>query len=139
MIKDIHFYMRWIVLIFMAASIIYGFRGWIKGRQYKKGIFAAAVGVLHIQIILGLILYVQNVLPMFGNSSVGEIMKNAEKRFLAVEHISLMLIAGIVATVGYSWGKRAARGPLKFKRTTIMYIFALVLILAAIPWHKPLI
>ncbi len=139
MIKDIHFYMRWIVLILMLSSIVMAFLGWRKGRHYKKGLFAATMGILHIQIVLGLILYVQNVVPMFGNFPMGEIMKDAEKRFLAVEHITLMLIAGIVATVGYSWGKRAAHSPQKFKRTAIMYLFALVLIIAAIPWHKPLI
>lgn len=135
-IKDIHFYNRWIVLVLIVASIITAYLGWRKGRHYKKGLFASTLGVVHLQIILGIILYISNVLPMFDQIPMKEIMGNRDNRFLAVEHISMMLLAGILITVGYSWGKRAAHSPQKFKRTGMMYLFALVLILAGIPWHK---
>jgi membrane protein DedA with SNARE-associated domain len=137
-IKDIHFYTRWVVLILVLSSIITAYFGWRKGRHYKKGLFASTLGIVHLQIILGIVLYISNVLPMFDQFTMKDIMESTEKRFLVVEHISMMVLAGILITVGYSWGKRAAHSPQKFKRTGMMYLFAFVLMLAGIPWHKSL-
>ncbi|MCG9912058.1 MAG: hypothetical protein MH137_12265 [Flavobacteriales bacterium] len=129
-----HSGLPFIVLGLMLFAIIKGFMGASGNKPYSKGVFAAAMGFLHIQVILGLILYVQKVVPMFSEQPMGEIMKDSTSRFLAVEHISVMLIAAIVATVGFSLGKRAEGDAAKNRKTAIFYLIAFILILSRIPW-----
>lgn len=129
-----HSGLRWVVLGLLLASIFIGFTSASSGKPYKKGLFAASMGFLHIQVILGIILYVNNILPAVKGMPFGEIMKNAELRFLVVEHPVMMLVSAVIATMGFSLGKRAPSDALKNKRTAVMYAIALLLILFAIPW-----
>ena len=129
-----HSGLRWVVLILLMASIAKGFTAASSGQPYGKGLFAATMGFLHVQVILGLILYIKNILPNLQGIPFGNIMKNGEMRFWAVEHLSMMLLAAILATVGYSMGKRAQTDAKKNRTTAIFYTISLLLILAAIPW-----
>lgn len=129
-----HSGLRWVVLALLLVSIAKGFSSMSANKPYSKGLYAATMGFLHIQVILGLILYVNNVLPALKGIPFGEIMKNDELRFLAVEHISMMLLAAILATVGYSMGKRAQTDAKKHKVTAVFYLITLLMILFAIPW-----
>ena len=61
-------------------------------------------------------------------------MKDGMLRFFAVEHVAGMLIAIIIAQVGYSISKRAATDRSKFVRATVTYTIAFILILVSIPW-----
>jgi len=128
-----HSGLRWAVLALLLFSIIKGLTS--ANKPYSKGLYAATMGTVHIQVILGLILYVNNVLPAIKNAGgFGEVMKNADLRFLAVEHITMMVLAAIIATVGYSLGKRKPSDAQKHKTTAVFFIISLLLILAAIPW-----
>jgi len=127
-----HSGLRWVVLILLLASIILGFLKSSSGKPYSKGLYAATMGFLHIQVIIGLILYVQRVLPLA--RPMGEIMKDSEARFIVVEHPLMMILAAIIATVGFSLGKRAKTDALKHKRTAVMFTIALLMVLFAIPW-----
>jgi hypothetical protein len=57
-------------------------------------------------------------------------MASSAIRFWAVEHISSMLIAIILITIGHIKYKKGGA----HKTTLILYILALLLIVAAIPW-----
>jgi hypothetical protein len=57
-------------------------------------------------------------------------MKETVLRFYLVEHISLMIVAIILITVGYSKAKKAA----SWKPVFTYYLIGLILILASIPW-----
>jgi membrane protein DedA with SNARE-associated domain len=61
-------------------------------------------------------------------------MKDSVLRFFLVEHISLMIIAIILITVGYVKSDRAADEFRKHKLLIIYYSIALILILISIPW-----
>ena len=61
-------------------------------------------------------------------------MKDSTLRFFAVEHVAGMLLAVIIAQLGYSLAKRAATDRAKFFRSAIAYSIAAVLILGSIPW-----
>ena len=131
-IKEAHSGLRWLVLVLLLVSIVMGFLSASQNKPYKKGLYAATMGFLHIQVILGIILLVQNKLSVFDTMSFGEVMKNAGLRADIVEHPTMMLLAAIVATVGYSSGKRAATDAQKHKKTAIFYSIALVLIFLGI-------
>jgi high-affinity Fe2+/Pb2+ permease len=94
-----------------------------------------ALIIMHIQLVLGLVLYFISPKVIFSASS----MKDGFLRFFLVEHISLMIIAVILVTVGYVKSDRAEDMIKKNKRVLIYYSIAFVLILASIPWpFRPL-
>lgn len=130
MLLTLHTHLRWVVLALLLASIVIGFVFAASGKSYKKGIFAATMGFLHIQVILGIIQLVINI----GNTpgGIGVIMKDAILRGRNVEHPTLMIIAAVVATIGFSLGKRAETDKQKNQKTAVFYTIALVLVLIGI-------
>jgi membrane protein DedA with SNARE-associated domain len=61
-------------------------------------------------------------------------MSNKMLRFFLVEHISLIVIAVVIATIGYSLAKKADIDSIKHRRVMIFFSISLLLILLAIPW-----
>jgi len=94
----------------------------------KKSLFGMMF--THIQIILGIVLYGMSPKVSFGEGWI----ENAMTRFYGLEHITMMLIAAILITIGYSTSKRSQTDKAKFKKILIFYSLGLVVILAAIPW-----
>lgn len=129
----IHSGFRWLVLIFLLGAIIVSARG-LGGKvpftQSMKRWGLAAMTAAHIQLITGLVLYFISPNVQYGPS----MMKTTILRFYTVEHISLMLIAIILITVGYMRSKRASTDAGKSKAMFWTFLIGLVLILASIPW-----
>ncbi|MDZ7899966.1 MAG: hypothetical protein U5N85_18315 [Arcicella sp.] len=92
----------------------------------------------HTQLLIGLILYL--FLSPFGLKAFqdfgSEVMKIAEYRRIAVEHLSTNIIAIILITIGYSKNKRAVDSAVRHKNALIFYGLGLVLLLSRIPWDK---
>lgn len=128
-----HSGLRWIVLALLIAVVIRAFSGWKANRNFTEGDRKLALFTLiftHIQLLLGFWLYFISPKVVF----VEGFMKNAVSRFYAVEHITLMLIAVTLITVGFSTAKRAAEDTVRFKKIALFYLIGLILILAGIPW-----
>jgi hypothetical protein len=66
----------------------------------------------------------------------GAAMKNADLRFYAVEHLSLMVIALILVHIGRIKSKKALVYVNKHKSAAIWYGIAFILILTGIPWDR---
>lgn len=131
-LKHTHSIVRYLVLIGGIGAII-GLLGSHKARAKTfSTIFLAST---HLQFVIGLLLYF-----VFGpwldaiKQMGGGIMKDSYYRFFAVEHISMMVIAAILITIGHSKLKKAYANDKRPKATLIIYFIALALILAAIPW-----
>ena len=92
----------------------------------------------HTQLLIGLILYL--FLSPFGLKAFtdfgSEVMKMADYRKIAVEHISTNIIAIILITIGYSKNKRVIDSAVKHKNALIFYGLGLILLLSRIPWDK---
>lgn len=130
-LKHTHSILRYIVLLGglgAIATILMGARG--RAKMFST-IFLAST---HLQVVIGLILYVGLGWIDAFKDGVGEVMKNAGQRFFAVEHISMMLIAAVLITIGNSKLKKALANNGKLRPTLILFIIALVVIFAAIPW-----
>lgn len=127
-----HSGLRWVVLILLIAAIFNAFSKKKSGAWTAKDkkITLFAMVFTHIQLVLGLVLYFISDKVQF----VEGFMKNPVYRFYAIEHISLMLIAIALITVGYSKAKRAASDAKKFSSVATFYLIGLILILASIPW-----
>ena len=133
-LKHAHSGIRWIFLALLIYAVVNAFLKWRAKKAFteadrKVNLFTFITS--HIQLLSGLGLYF--ISPKVGAMN-GEVMKNAMARFYTVEHISMMLLAIILISVGYIRAKKATESSDKFKRTFIFYLIALVLILAAIPW-----
>lgn len=127
-----HSGLRWIVLILLIVSIFNAFSK-KKSGTYSEGDRKLALFAMistHTQFLIGLILYFISPLVVFS----GDSMKNTVLRFYLVEHISLMLVAIVLITIGHKKSKQAQESAAKFKAISIYYLIALILILASIPW-----
>ncbi len=127
-----HSGLRWVVLILLSAAIFNAFSKKKSGAWTAKDkkITLFAMIFTHVQLVIGLVLYFISPKVSFAEG----FMKDTLLRFYAVEHISLMLIAIALITVGYSKAKRAGSDAKKFGAVATFYLIGLILILASIPW-----
>ena len=92
-----------------------------------------------IMFLLGMVQYWAYFYPEIIKPYTGNIMKNADIRIIAVEHISLMTLAWVFVHVARSKSKKAKTSTLKHKHLFIWSAAALLFVLAAIPWARPLL
>lgn len=123
-----HSGLRYVVLALMLAAIFKAFTSTQYTEDTRKLNLFAMISV-HIQILIGLILYFSK-----GWYKIGEFMSNPVTRFFAVEHIFGMLVAMALVTIGHSKAKKATTDAEKFKKIKVFYTLALIIILATIPW-----
>ncbi len=125
----LHNLLRWVVLITLLLSIV----KLISGRDALKTSKILLISA-HTSLVLGLYQYFFGAVGYaFIKNTVGgmkEVMKDASARFWAVEHISSMIIAIILITIGHISLKKGGKPNL----TATFYLIALLLILSAIPW-----
>ena len=139
MLKVIHSYWAYLVLLLLILSTANALIGLISKREYSAKDFRISLSTLitsHIQLLIGIILYfTNNYVSQFSEIGMGEIMKNSALRSTLVEHPITMIIALVLITIGYSKHKKKLTSKPKFKILSIFYTIALVLILSKIPWN----
>lgn len=132
-----HSGLRYIVLLLLVLAIIRAALSLKNKQPFGKGhkmLYMFAMVSTHIQLVIGLFLYLISPLIEVAMSDMGMAMKDKTLRFWAVEHFSMMLIAIVLITAGYSLSKRSKEDSQKHKRVLIFYSIGLLLILASIPW-----
>lgn len=134
----LHSWTRWLVLIFGLIAIFRAFAGWQGRKPYvgaDNGMGAAFVGSMHLQLLLGIILYFISPVGIKAFETAGSaVMKDAGSRFFAVEHLVGMLLAVIAAQVGRTLSKKVSDPVLKHKKAFTWFLIALILVLLMIPW-----
>lgn len=136
LIKIIHSYWAYLVLLILAVAIFNSFLGKILRRDFStKDLRISLFGLIfsHIQLVIGLILYF--VSPWFGKWSelgVG-VVKNAETRLYLIEHPITNILAIVLITMGWSMHKRQSLSGKKFLRIGLFYTLGLVLLLSKTP------
>lgn len=130
-----HSGLRWVALVLLVLTVVRSVSGWrgntpFSEGQRKLGLFTMIT--LHIQLLVGLMVYMTR--GWIGMLKAEGTMSNSYTRFFAVEHGSLMVLAIVLGTLGYSLSKRAADDATKHRKQAMYFGLALVLILAAIPW-----
>ncbi|MDX1685498.1 MAG: cytochrome B [Saprospiraceae bacterium] len=132
-LQHTHSGFRWIVLILLVLSVVEIFIKWRRGKEYVKLDKLRSLGTMvamHIQLLLGLILYFISPNVQFSGAS----MKDSMLRFFLVEHPLLMILAIVVVTIGYVRHKSHEASAKKFKTIFWYYLIALILVLIGIPW-----
>ena len=132
-IQHLHSAMRWVVLALLIAAIVHAFSKRRGGSVYpgKDKLALFAFISTHIQLLLGLILYLF-LSPYVKFTS--DMMSNSIARFYSVEHITGMILAVALITVGYLRAKRQAELNKGWKTIWVFYAIGLLVILAMIPW-----
>jgi hypothetical protein len=128
-----HSILRWIIVISILLSVIYAYYYLFSGKNVSpalKIVSQAAVISLHTQLLLGLILYFISPKVIFSALS----MKVPITRFFLVEHLTAMLVAIIIITIGHVKFKKSREKAGKLKAIAIYYTIGILIILAAIPW-----
>ncbi len=125
----LHSGMRHIALLLLLIASLVAFFGIFGKKNYTEGnrkLNLFTLIAIHLQLVIGLILYF--VSPNVNFKQMGD----AVFRYWNVEHISGMLIAIILVTVGYSKAKKAANSLGKYRTIATFYTLALLIILAVI-------
>lgn len=132
----LHSWNRWFILGLLILVLVQAWQGWKQNRSYSSanrrntGIL---VGLQHLQLLLGLVLYVLVYVPYWQAAGMG-IMKDSLVRFFAVEHTLLMIVALVVAQLGSIKAKKAGTDTAKHKTTfTFFTISAGLMLLSLLP------
>jgi len=143
-VLSLHNIIRWVVVILGLYAAIRAFLGWYGKKDWtdvdkKNGLFFAIA--VDLQLLLGLLLYFvysEWALKAILRQGMAFVMGQSEFRFYAIEHAFYMLLGFIFAHMGSSLPKKVDDPRAKFKRASIWIGLAILLILAGIPWTRPL-
>ncbi|MFL7837501.1 MAG: hypothetical protein ACK2T4_08985 [Candidatus Promineifilaceae bacterium] len=142
-VLTLHNILRWLVLILGIIAIVRAYIGWFGNRDWSDlddNLGRGFTISLDLQFLLGLLLYIflsPITTSAFANMSAA--MSDSGTRFFLVEHSISMLLAIIVAHVGRSRARKQETDKNKYRTTAIFFTIALLIILAAIPWFRPLL
>jgi hypothetical protein len=127
-----HSGLRYIVLALLVIAIINAIAN-LKSDKYEKKdkmINLFAMIFIHIQLLLGLVLYFLSPKVQF----VKEAMSEPILRFYTVEHILLMVVAIIFITLGRKKAEKQTLPARRHKMILRYYGLGLLIIFVAIPW-----
>ena len=139
----LHSWMRWLVLISLLFALYRAYRGWLGNKNFTRSdntVRHTTATILHIQFLLGLWLYFISPLVQTFLHNFKEGMHERQLRFFGLEHITVMLAAIVVITIGSAKAKRKRFDKQKFRTMAIWFTIGLLLVLSSIPWpFSPLI
>jgi len=119
-----HSGLRYLILLAAVIVVIKSLIGWFGNTSYSKfdKILAPSyVGLMHLQLLLGLILY-------FISPMVTYNMGDKVSRYWSVEHITIMILAVAAAQIGRSISKKAGDAQVKFRFQFIFFGISILLV-----------
>jgi heme A synthase len=132
----VHSWLRWLALVSGFGAALAAIMGRVQGRDSAADRWGLILMIaLDIQMLLGLLLYLvvspnmREILTHFGDA-----MKDPSTRFWAVEHVTAMFAAVVVAHVGRVLARKAVSPDAKRKRLLVCFILAVILMLVGMPW-----
>lgn len=136
-LKHAHSGLRWLVIAFAIYALVKAIAGLTSKKTFGKSDNLAGIlftAFVHLQFVLGLILYFLS--PWFAamQNNMAEVMKNSTARFYAVEHLTIMLLAVVLITIGRSKSKKLSIDARKHRAALIFFGIGFLLILLGIPW-----
>lgn len=132
-----HSWLRWVALVAGVAATVAAVTGRpMRGapdRAERWGLILMIA--LDLQLLLGLALYL-SLSPTSAAifNDFGAAMRDPVARFWAVEHLTLMLGAVVIAHVGRVLARKARTPEAKRTRQLVCFAIATVAMLAAMPW-----
>ncbi len=135
----LHNLLRWVILVLLLVSLVKAWAGWQGNKVFSPGdkkTWLFTLIAAHTTLLLGLY---QVALGRYGIFTIDlpggtSVMKDKFFRFFWVEHPTGMIIAIVLITLGYGMSKKAVADGIKYKKAFFYFLFALIIILATIPW-----
>lgn len=126
-----HSALRYVVLLLLVVVIAKALVGLMNKKPFQKEDEKLTLWLMigtHIQLLVGLILYVVSPLVQFG----GGVMKDPTLRYWTVEHSVIMILAVTLITLARTSTKKLKDDQAKHKRVLLMSSLGLTLIIVAI-------
>src|ERR1700761_9107298 len=104
---ELHSGFRYVVLILLLLAIIRAWADWLGKKPYSEGqrkLNLFSMISAHTQLLIGLILYFLSPFVQFNSQT----MKDPQTRYWTMEHLTAMIIAIAIITIGHARSKRAA-------------------------------
>ena len=133
----LHSILRWLVLISLGYAIYRAYRGYSSCSVFSStdnSVRHGTATVAHLQLLVGMVLYPQSPVVRHFWENRSEAMHLTDTSFFGLIHLSLMLTAIIVLTIGSALAKRKTTDRAKFRTMLVWFSLALLIILVAIPW-----
>ena len=135
----LHSLLRWVILVLLIVAIYKSYTGMKGGKPFTAGDKKVGLFLMisaHTTLLIGLYQWIVGPwgLKNIENMGFGAVMKDNVARFYAVEHLTGMLIAIVLITIGRGVSKKSLPDAVKHKKTFWFFLIALVIILASIPW-----
>jgi len=128
-LKSVHSGWRYVVFTLLIVAVVKALTGWFGNKPYTDGNRKLNVFTLisaHIQLLIGLVLYFTE--GWYALSSKGA----PAVRYFKMEHISMMIVAIILITVGNAKSKKVAEAVAKHRTISIFFGLALLIIIITI-------
>ena len=132
-----HSLMRWLVLISLVYAIVRAWCGYALNKPFSKADNAIrhwTATIAHIQLLIGMVFYMESPVVKYFWKHTGDAIDNTDALFFSVIHISLMLTAVVILTIGSGRAKRQTADKDKFSTMLLWFAIALGIICIAIPW-----
>ncbi|WP_426478605.1 hypothetical protein ACP3T3_03830 [Chryseobacterium sp. CBSDS_008] len=133
----LHSLTRWLVLISLIYAIYRSFKGYFSNKKFTgtdNAVRHWTATIAHIQLIIGMTFYFKSPVIQYFWKNFNEAKASFEHVFFSLIHISLMITAIILITIGSALAKRKPSDKEKFKTMAIWFSIALIIILIVIPW-----
>lgn len=137
LVLSLHSIIRWLVLAGLIIAIYRSYKGWFNKSTFSKSdktIRQVSASLLHLQFLLGIILYFVSPLTGYLISHFGIAIKNPVIEFFGMSHSAAMFIAVVVISIGVQRSKKAPTDTKMFSRMAIFYSIGLLIILIMLPW-----
>lgn len=136
---DVHNLLRWAILIVGIVAVVAAIRGALartnwSGQQNALG--RAFTISVDLQLLVGLLLYfVFSPVTTGAFSHFSQAMQVGRTRFFLVEHLPVMIVAIVLVHIGAARARRLDSPT----PAAIFYTIAMILMVIAIPWWRPLL
>ncbi|HWS59959.1 MAG TPA: hypothetical protein VN182_03430 [Flavobacterium sp.] len=131
-IQKAHSGWAYVTLLLLVIAVVNSIIGLVSKKEYtekdkKMGLYA--LGAIHTQALIGLLVYFVSPLGISGFS-----MSDSALRLTSMEHPLMNVLGIVLMTVGWVKHKKLTTNESKFKTVSIYYGLGLLLILSRIPW-----
>lgn len=138
-----HGLLRWFVLLAGLIAFFKAASGWSGQKPVNPSLVRFGVifvGFMDLNFLLGLILYfAASPVTKMAMQNMALAMKDHELRFFSVEHTTYMFLALVCAHLGGILSRKGKTDLKKYRGAAVGYGLSMLLVLAGIPWWRPLL